>query len=212
MTTSSTRRPRAAPTPTPAVGGEVVELHPAERVTKPRGAPASAEVVELYRLLYLADRPLSFDEIADQLTSAYRSHAYRHYRDELIAEGVPIKDDKWTDREKQTAWLWWVGELVELSRKTKHINVTAQSGGRSTGKRRDQLVYTSNRDKPPTVMVQVTEERLVQWTPSIGDTGKRHAAGMSFLQQVRSVLDAPELDATTARELLELAEKAIRTS
>lgn len=38
-------------------------------------------------------------------------------------------------------------------------------------------------------------------TPTIGDTGQRHAARMSILQQVRPVLDAPKLDPTAARKL-----------
>lgn len=194
-----------------SAGADVVELRPAGQTSKPRGGPASDEVVELYKLLYLADRSLSFDEIADQLPSAYRSHAYRQYRDAQIAQGVPIKDDKWSDREKQTAWHWWVGELVRTSTETKRVSISARDGSRLRGKRRDQLAYTANRDKPPSVMERVTEDRLVRWTPTIGDTGKRHAAGMSFLQQVRPVLDEPKLDLVKARELLELAEKAIRT-
>ena len=44
----------------------------------------------------------------------------------------------------------------------------------------------------------------------IGDTGKRHAAGTAFLQQVRPVLEVPKLDDAAARNLLELAEKALR--
>jgi hypothetical protein len=100
--------------------------------------------------------------------------------------------------------------LITTSRAQKRIIGTARDGSRPTGKRRDQLVYTANRNKPPLVVQRVTEDRLVHWTPTIGDTGKRHAAGMSFLQQVRPALDAPKLDATVARKLLELAEKAIR--
>ena len=192
---------------------EVASPRPAGVVRQPKrpAAPAREEVVELYRLLYTAEGPLGLEEILDALPGAYRSHGYREYRLHLTEQGVPVKEDKWTDREKETAWRWWVSQLIEASVTAKHVTVGARDGSPVRKRRPEELTYTANRAKPPTVIQQVTEDKVVHWTPTIGDTGKRHAAGMAFLQQIRPLLDAPKFDAAHARQLLELAEKAIRT-
>ena len=142
----------------------MVQLRPGGPPASPRGGSASEEVVELYQLLYTADGHWG-SRRSPTSCRAFRSHAYRQYRDAQTAHGVPIKDDKWSDREKRTAWLWWVGELITTTRpETDHRYGPGRE--QADGQAPDQLVSTANRNKPPLVVQRVTEDRLVHWTPN----------------------------------------------
>jgi len=155
-----------------------------------RGRPASSQTVDLYRLLHEADHPMTLDEIAAEvggMPSAYRTAAniaYREHLPQLNRHGLPVKDtEPWTDADRDAAWRWWLGELVNSCRIKGLVIVTAQDGSDPNGKPRSKLAYTANRDHPPVTWAWGIGRRTAYWTPEIAATGARHLTGMRFLQE-----------------------------
>lgn len=153
-------------------------------------------------------------EIAKGLSSSsMRNHAYRAFKENEArrpgvgpAEDVPIND-------KDAAWDWWIGDLIRKRANTKSFSVCSHDGSSAHGKRQDQKVYTVNRDHPPHVEVDVTIRRSVPWTPEIGQTGARLAAGMDFLKRAGAILESPKLPtAEVVKEVLKAGIKAIKVS
>lgn len=178
-----------------------------------RRSAAQPEVVDLYRLLYQPKQPLTVADIAENMPPAYKTHANLEFRKDGESRGYPIKSD-WTAEERHTAWFWWIRELITRNWKTKMVIATDSSGAvvnytAKSGKRLDELAFRANTDTPPVVADVALTEVLVTWTPEIGETGKRHAAGMAFLNQVGALLAKPKLP-DDIKQALELAESAIR--
>jgi hypothetical protein len=148
-------------------------------------------VVDLYRVAYNAGRPVTFAELVDGLPSAYQNdanRAYAKYRDEEGDDPIP---DPWSRRQLRTALEWWVRGIIDHNRKgkEKHFIATLSDGSPLTGRpvAASEVVYTANRDKPPTVMEQVLVARPTKWTPEIGATGRRHVAGIKFRDQMARI-------------------------
>ena len=146
-----------------------------------RGRPASSQTVDLYRLLHEADHPMTLDEIAAEvggMPSAYRTAAniaYREHLPQLNRHGLPVKDtEPWTDADRDAAWRWWLGELVNSCRIKGLVIVTAQDGSDPNGKPRSKLAYTANRDHPPVTWAWGIGRRTAYWTPEIAATASNY--------------------------------------
>lgn len=166
--------------------------------------------VTLYRLLYEAGRPLTGAEIMDRFSPTARATAYQAWRVKEQALNHPVKENGWTDREKDTAWQWWIGQVIKRSRASGCVTSLSGKGGSGAMKDIVARMYSFNPDHPPTIKVKVLVEQTAKWSPEIGRIGQRHGAGMAFLQAVGPALAQPRIDQAEARRLLELATEAIR--
>ena len=164
------------------------------------GKRAEPSVVDLYRAAYNADHPLTFGELVDAMPSAYQNdanRAYAKYWDEMGNDPIP---DPWSRRQLRTALEWWVAEVLDATRRNRHLVATSLDGSRAWGKPRQLLVYTANRDHPPLVLEQYLADRTVRWTPEIGATGRRHVAGIKFRDEMVRI-QASDAKLTTKQDL-----------
>lgn len=154
----------------------------------PRGKAASTETVELFKLVFNAGRPVTFEEIVTGLPAAMRSHAYREYKQHLIEQAVPVKDDGWNDQEKDAAWRWWVGRLVFSGVNTKRLIVETESGRSTRGATQEDKRYTPG-IAPMVDRVVSTTER-VPWSPEVELPGVQAVAKANFQQGSTELLRA----------------------
>src|SRR5262249_11760886 len=107
------------------------------------------------------------------------NRAYAKFRDEEGDDPIP---DPWSRRQLRTALEWWVRGILDRNRKgkDKHFIATLSNGRPLTGRPSMDVVYTANRDKPPTVMEEVLVSKPTKWTPEIGAAGRRHVKGIQF--------------------------------
>jgi hypothetical protein len=166
-----------------------------------RGQVASEASISLYRLLYNADKPLTFEEILSKLDGGFKNDAYRAYREDVGAESLD-------DAGREKAWRWWVDRLMASPSEKRRLIVETTDGSSVRSRSRENKVYSANREDPPTVRVQVLAWDLVPWTPEIGKVTARHVAGLKFLKALPS-LRGKRLS-TDVAEALDLAEEAIR--
>jgi hypothetical protein len=150
----------------------------------------SPVLVDLYRLAYNAERPLTFDELVDGLPSAYQNDANRWWVAREEAAGRIAPPDPWPSSMLRSVKAEWVAEAVASAVRTKRLTADRADGkpGRyKVGIPRDQLVYSANKENPPRVEEQYTATRVVPWTPEIGAAGGRHVAGIKFREEMARI-------------------------
>jgi hypothetical protein len=158
---------------------------------------ASPVVVDLYRLAYNAGRPVTFDELVDGLPSAYQNDANRWWVAKEEAAGRIAPPDPWPATMLRSVKAEWVSTLVTTMTDTQRFSVGRADGRPSryrTNIPRDQQVFSVVKEKtrggrggPPMVEEEVLVRRMVPWTPEIGATGRRHVAGIKFLDEARRI-------------------------
>jgi hypothetical protein len=155
---------------------------------------ASAVVVDLYRIAYNAGRPVTFDELVDGLPSAYQNDANRWWLEEH--EGYDIPPEPWSASHRRKVKCEWVAKLVSDMTGEKRFYPSQKDGRPARYKGalpRSELVYEAVKEiprrggkgGPPMVYEEYLARRLVRWTPEIGATGRRHMAGVQFMDEVR---------------------------
>jgi len=147
---------------------------------------ASPVVVDLYRLAYNAGRPVTFDELVDGIPSAYQNDANRWW----VAQehpGLVSAPEPWPLDELRKVRADWLRSYVRQMCTHKRFSCTHRDGGPAKGKPGNELVYSANKDHPPTVWEDFLVRRPVPWTPEIGATGRRHVAGIQFRAELASI-------------------------
>lgn len=149
--------------------------------------PWPAALIDLYRMLYNAKQDLTFDQLVDGMPSAYQNDANRHEVEARRREGRDIPGEPWSSGQLLAAKRDWVEGLVKFAIHEKRVLVNRSDGsGRSPrGRKRDELLYSANKNLPPSVSAWVLEEKTVKWTPEIGATGRRHMTGVRFRDEMR---------------------------
>jgi hypothetical protein len=141
---------------------------------------ASLVIVDLYRLVYNAGRPLSFDELVDGLPSAYQNDANRWWVAKEEAAGRPVPPDPWDWTLLRRARAEWTANMMNGAAFSRSFIGATRDGSGSQGRRRSELVYRPNRTRPPMVMADVTTRQMLPWTPEIGAAGRRLVRGVQF--------------------------------
>jgi hypothetical protein len=169
------------------------------------GEPASAGLVEVYQILTYAEKPLTVSEIAAQMSDVFRSAAVRGFTEHkqktdptwLVGKGTP-----WGEACTTEAMTWWVQRVVQSGCDSEHfIPTTSQPGAYTTG-------------QPPKVRrttwaqrtVWVEQTAIVEWSPE----DQAALNELQFLLSLRAYRDKGRHTARETRELLDLAERAIR--
>jgi hypothetical protein len=187
---------------------------------RPRGEEANRTLVNIWDVLARAEKPMTIEEIADALSARGlrdNSDALILYKHAHSTHGE--LDGLWNNEAPpreimDVAWSEWVARWVHSGIDSKAFTVETDPGvslkSRSAVRR-----YSANRDKPPMVYVpHVTIDRhLVPYDPERRDQANQgHTAGIEFLRRLAD-LDVKRKRAPVpddVRELLEMAEKAIR--
>jgi hypothetical protein len=169
-------------------------------------------LVDLYRFAYNADQPVTFTQLVDAMPSAYQNDANRAFGTWMDQQGID-SPDSWSQRMLRSAMERWVGDLIQTAVRAKQLAATTHDGSVIKGKRREDLLYSANRENPPQVVEQYMAERVVRWTPELGSLGRRHAAGMRFLAGYREIsTTGRKATIKELRDLLDLAHEAINTA
>jgi hypothetical protein len=145
--------------------------------------PTSAALVDLYRMLYNSDNPLRFEEIVNQMPSAYQNDANRWWieQNKKPTGPVTIKPEPWSTEDLRTVKADWISDLLGRAVKDKWAFSRRAGDDPSLpigNTPREQLVFTANPNKRPYVRSQV--DAIVEWTPEIGAAGRRHVKGIQF--------------------------------
>jgi hypothetical protein len=149
---------------------------------------AKSSTVALYKYVYKAGRPVTFDEIVDNaLPPGMRAAAYNAYIEHRKPEGEIFPDDYWKIESNQDrVWRWWVGRVVQSSAETKRLSVSTQDGSPVRGKRREVLLYSPGR--PP--LVRYEDGKLRPWTTELDQEYERIVAAQWVVQRTDEVLAA----------------------
>ena len=134
------------------------------------------EIVELYQVVYLADHPLSVDEIADSMPSAFRNAAYVAHQEYLRSEGADGMADDPTA--KSIAWRRWIEHTLTVGLDGKYVVAQTGDGRPLRGQRRPghPYVYLANSNRPPHIQRRRETDVIEAWTPEYATLGSRHAA------------------------------------
>jgi hypothetical protein len=176
-------------------------------------------VVEVYKILTAAGRPLTVREIAEQVPRVgFASTAMRLYRewhdehDPNMSALLANIGDNWPKETIQAAIEWWVYYRVIRSPGTNSYRKNFKSGFR-TAHHGAYADSTWAPDSPPSVRVVTYREAAttVDWTPELETALARgHTAGMEFLAGLTEYRTKSKHTAAEVRALLDLAERAIR--
>jgi hypothetical protein len=161
----------------------------------------------IYKLLYRADRPLTFAEICDQLaqTTHYQNDANRAYGESGIPETKYLDKIKgnWDADILRDAWEWWVDYQLNLARMNKRIITTRADGTPVTNNgqwghmSREDKAWTANRDHPPIVEARpitvggvqfYPERKRVAWSPDQDELIERENGRRRFLNEAEKLL------------------------
>ena len=193
---------------------------------RPRGqkkAEASRMTVNIWDVCRRADKPLTVEEIADQLRGRgldMNADALMFYKKRELAklDDVLAKqfEDAWSNEAPPTGGdrpsvVTFVAHCVQVSCQAKVLAVTTAEGV-DLRNRNAERSYSANLDNPPMVTQYfvTTEQRLVPYDPEQREQlNEGHTAGMDFLRR-KAELGARNPRPAEARELLDLAETAIR--
>jgi hypothetical protein len=174
---------------------------------------ASPVTVDLYRIAYNANRPVSFEELVDGMPSAYQNDANRWWVEKEKAAGRDVPHDPWSSSMLRSVKREWMIDQVATLTETKRFSVSLKDGrpGSNKGRTpRDQLLYSANKDNPPRVLEEKLEQRVVAWTPEIGATGRRHVAGIKFRDEMAHIrAKGVKVTKEELQKTLELADEAL---
>jgi hypothetical protein len=178
----------------------------------PRGRESSRIAVDIWDVCYRADRPLTIDEIANELKSRGRQFItdamllYKERRPELAS--------LWTNESPpaevlDVAWREYVTQSVRAQCQLKQLKSTRGPGGNTAS----SGPYMVNHDRPPMVYRNsvTIDRKLVPYDPEYRDQANQaQSAGMEFLAKVEAPDIAKRRLPAEVRELLDLAITAIR--
>jgi hypothetical protein len=149
---------------------------------------AKSSTVALYKYVYKAGRPVTFDEIVENaLPPGMRAAAYNAYIEhhKTVTGGAIIDDGYWEkENNREITWRWWVGLVIELSSHNRHLIMGTQDGSPARGKRKESLLYTPGR--PP--WVRYEDGKLRPWTTELDQEYERIVAGQWVVQRTDEVL------------------------
>ena len=187
-----------------------------------RGEEASRMAVNIWDVLYRSDQPLTFPQIADELTARglrMNTDAMLWYIPHLEATGKAGTAAEYRKLYSNTtpppgilddAWRDYVQFKVREQCGSKRVTSTMGPGGNTKAEMR---TYTANRDKPPMVYrtVITTTRSMVPYDPDFRDkANEAQTAGITFLQRYADLKQQKHLPVAKIRELLDLAEAAVR--
>ena len=193
---------------------------------RPKGqkkAEASRMTVNIWDVCRRSEKPLTVEEIADQLRGRgldMNADALMFYKKKELAklDDVLAKqfEDAWSNEAPPAevidrAWSLFVAHCVQVSCQAQALTVTTAEGVDPRSRHAERR-YSANLDSPPMVYQYfvTTEQRLVPYDPEQRDQlNDGHTAGMEFLRR-KAELGARNPKPAEARELLDLAETAIR--
>ena len=179
--------------------------------------------VNIWDVCRRSDKPLTVDDIADQLRGRgldMNADALMFYKKTELAklDDVLAKqfEDAWSNDAPppeviDRAWSLFVADCVKVSYQAKALTVTTEEGVDPRSRHAERR-YSANLNSPPMVYryFVTTEQRLVPYDPEQRDQlNEGHTAGMEFLRR-KAELGARAPKPAEARELLDLAETAIR--
>jgi len=179
----------------------------------PRGGrAASTRIVEVYRILVKAGRPLTVPQIAEQMPKGLLSAAmnkYREHKERTEPTWLIGKGTRWDAACQTEAMVWWTRRIVNHGRETGVFIVTSKGHFSGAAGRREGT-YTPGR--PPMVrrIRYVERAPLVPW--SLEDEIALNGgvgAGMEFMRQLGEYRERGKHTATETKALLDLAERAI---
>ena len=193
---------------------------------RPKGqkkSEATRMTVNIWDVCRRSDKALTVEEIADQLRGRgldMNADALMFYKKKELAklDDVLAKqfEDAWSNEAPPAevidrAWSLFVADCVQVSCHAKALTVTTADGVDPRSRHAERR-YSANLDSPPMVYQYfvTTEQRLVPYDPEQRDQlNEGHTAGMEFLRR-KAELGARAPKPAEARELLDLAETAIR--
>jgi hypothetical protein len=135
--------------------------------------------------------------LVDGLPSAYQNDANRWWVAKEEAAGRIVAPDPWPSSMLRSVKAAWMVEQVNSMVHTKRFSMYRPDGRPASFRSpwpREQMTYTATKEKarngqggPPMVEEEVLVRRMVPWTPEIGATGRRHVAGIKFLDEARRI-------------------------
>ena len=128
-----------------------------------------------------------------------RHTAYQAFRAHRAEQEEELPDEWFAiEGNKDVAWRWWVGELVELSRQDKRIS--ADDSGRGSSHRASGAISSSTRRRPPP-MVKGPDGRMVPWSPDIDRAYEKHVRGMRVVDRVPQAVEGLKGASPTRKQL-----------
>jgi hypothetical protein len=182
-----------------------------------RGREASHQLVDVYKILAKAGKPLTVPEIVQQMPSSYRSGAsrkYKEHKEKTDPTWLEGKTSQWSDAATAEAMTWYVRQTVRSGCQSKNFRPVTKSWtsrGGTAGKVTREGTYEA--DRPPTVKrtIWVEKTTLVPWSLEEETALARgQVAQHQFLQKLPEYREKAKPTATETKELLDLAERAIR--
>ena len=184
---------------------------------------ASRTAVNIWDVVVRSEDPLTVEEIAAELSRRGlrdNTDAVMFHKQEMAAKLDPAAakafEALWANESPPTdfleeAWLAYVMHWLRAGPDSKAFLVTTEDG---VDPRSAKAVkrYSANRERPPMVYrwFITSERRLVPYDPEQRDQANQgHTAGIEFLRRLAEIDSKRKLPADV-RELLDLAEKAIR--
>jgi hypothetical protein len=184
---------------------------------------ASRTVVNIWDVLARSENSLMVEEIATELSRRGlrdNTDAVMFHKQEMAAKLDPAAakafEALWANESPpadflEEAWLAYVTHWLRAGSDKNAFVVTTDEG---TDPRSSKAIkrYSANRQKPPMVYrwFVTSERRLVPYDPDQRDQANQgHTAGIEFLRPFAE-LDSKRKVPADLRELLDLAERAIR--
>jgi hypothetical protein len=184
---------------------------------------ASRTVVNIWDVLARSENSLMVEEIATELSRRGlrdNTDAVMFHKQEMAAKLDPAAakafEALWANESPpadflEEAWLAYVTHWLRAGSDKNAFVVTTDEG---TDPRSSKAIkrYSANRQKPPMVYrwFVTSERRLVPYDPDQRDQANQgHTAGIEFLRRFAE-LDSKRKVPADLRELLDLAERAIR--
>lgn len=180
-------------------------------------------VVNIWDVCARSKEPLTIEEIAHQLQARgleMNADALIFYKNRELAKLDPVIakqfENAWTNESPPAevidkAWHEYVAHVVQTGPASRHLSASTDDDRRPHDRSAVRR-YSANRQKPPLVYryLVTTERKLVPYDPEQREqANEAHTAGMEFLRR-KAELGNRSPKATEVRELLDLAETAIR--
>ena len=187
------------------------------------GEEASRTTVNIWDVLARSESPLTVEEIAAELSRRGlrdNTDAVMFHKQQMAAKLDPAAakafEALWGNESPpadflEEAWLSYVAHWLHAGPDTKAFLVTTDEQAGSRGAKAVKR-YSANRQRPPMVYrwFVTSERRLVPYDPEQRDEANQgHTAGIEFLRR-HAELDSKRRLSPEVRELLDLAERAIR--
>jgi hypothetical protein len=184
---------------------------------------SSRTTVNIWDVLARSEGPLTVEEIATELSRRGlrdNTDAVIFHKQEMAAKLEPAAakafEALWASESPppdflEEAWIAYVTHWLRAGSDKSAFVVTTDDGIDPRSAKAIKL-YSANRQKPPLVYrwFVSSDRRLVPYDPEQRDQANQgHTAGIEFLRRLAE-LDGKRKVPTDLRELLDLAEKAIR--